>query len=307
MKLIAICYFKNYSLRLFTQHIFYFTSVFPHQMISRRVRLCLPRLGNILYRSYTSEVQRDVLEYDVVIVGAGPAGLSAAIRLKQLEEKTGRQINVCVLEKGSEPGAHILSGCCFDPRALNELFPDWKNMGTPVKQAVTKDKFMFMFEKNAITPPLGLPSMDAHGCYVISLSMLTRWLAEQATSLGVEIYSGFAVADVLYNEDGAVRGVVTGDMGISKEGHQKDSYTPGVEVVGKQTIFAEGCRGSASLKVMKKFNLNANSQMQTYALGVKELWIVPHAVAQQKSGRNYCFLLEFLLSKKIFEERKIFG
>lgn len=213
---------------------------------------------------------RESMEYDVVIVGAGPSGLSCAIRLKQLKP----ELTVCVLEKGSEVGAHLLSGAALEPRALNELIPDWKEKSAPVNVACTTDKFIFLTKNSAfrfITPP----QMNNHGNYIISLGNFGRWLAVQAEQLGVEIFPGFAAAEVLYNENGAVIGVATGDLGINKEGEKTADFAPGMELHAKQTVFAEGCHGSLTKTLIKKFDLRKNSDPQTYAIGIKEIWEVP--------------------------------
>lgn len=217
---------------------------------------------------------REAMEVDVVIVGAGPAGLSAAIKLRQLAIAQETELAVTVLEKGSEVGAHILSGAVIDPSSLTELLPDWKENGAPLKTEVKKDKFFFLKESSAFSFPNFLmpPLMSNHGNYIISLGNLTRWLAEQAEALGVEIYPGFAASEVLYNDDGSVKGVATGDMGIGKDGAPKDTFMRGMELHGKYVLFAEGVRGSLSKQMIQKFNLGENSDHQTYGIGLKELW-----------------------------------
>src|SRR5579872_4159691 len=214
------------------------------------------------------------MEYDVVIVGAGPSGLAAAIRLKQLAAAAGSDLAVCIVEKGSEVGAHILSGAVFEPRALNELIPDWRERGAPLVTPAAADRFLYLTERRAIRLPTP-PQMHNRGNYIISLGNLCRWLAQQAEELGIEIYPGFAAAEVLYDEAGRVRGVATGDMGIGKDGEPTERYTPGVELTARETLFAEGCRGSLTKTLIERFRLRDGLDPQTYALGVKELWEVP--------------------------------
>jgi electron-transferring-flavoprotein dehydrogenase len=243
-----------------------------------------------------SDAQRETMEYDVVVVGAGPSGLAAAIRLKQLAAAAGSELAVCVVEKGSEVGAHILSGAVFEPRALNELFPDWRERGAPLNTPATDDRFLYLTKNRALRLPTP-PQMHNHGNYIISLGNLCRWLAQQAEELGVEIYPGFAAAEVLYDENGRVRGVATGDMGIGKDGKPTERYTPGVELTARETLFAEGCRGSLTKTLIRRFHLREGHDPQTYGIGLKELWevapdrhqpgLVVHTIGWPLDGSTY--------------------
>ncbi len=222
---------------------------------------------------------RETMEYDVVIVGGGPAGLSAAIRLKQLAQQNNQEISVCVLEKGGELGAHTLSGAVMDPRALNELIPDWKNLGAPLNTPVSEDRFLFLTESKAIaTPNWMLPAcFQNHGNYVISLGNVVRWLGQQAENLGVEIFPGFAAAEILYDEQCAVTGVATGNMGIDRDGKPTDAFALGMELRAKYTLFAEGARGNLGKQLIAGYHLDAGKDPQTYGIGIKELWEIDPA------------------------------
>ena len=240
--------------------------------------------------------ERESMEFDVVVVGAGPAGLAAAIRLSQLAADAGEEVSVCVLEKGSEVGAHILSGAVMEPRAISELFPDWQERGAPLLTPVTKDRFLYLTEKRGFRLPTP-PQMANHGNYIISLGNVCRWLAGEAEALGVAIFPGFAAAQILFHDDGSVKGVATGDMGIGRDAKPRDTFEPGIELHARQVLFAEGCRGHLSRQLMDHFGLREGVQPQTYGIGIKELWDVDperhtpgtviHTAGWPMDGRTY--------------------
>ena len=223
-------------------------------------------------------MERESMEFDVLIVGGGPSGLATACRVSQLAQEKGQEITVCLVEKGSEIGAHILSGAVFEPRAMNELFPDWKEQGAPLNTAVKGDDIYYLTSSDSAkkVPNAFVPkTMHNEGNYIVSLGNVCRWLGEQAEALGVEVYPGFAASEILYNEDGSVKGIATGDMGVGMDGQPKDSYMPGMELHAKYTIFAEGCRGHLGKQLISKFNLDAGKDPQHYGIGIKELWQIP--------------------------------
>ena len=221
-------------------------------------------------------MERESMEFDVVIVGAGPAGLSTACRLMQLAQEKEQELMVCVVEKGSEVGAHLLSGAVFETRALDELIPDWKEKGAPLDTPAKKDKFLFLTSKGSFKLPAP-PQMHNKGNYIISLGNLARWLAQQAEDLGVEIFPGFAAAEILYDAQGAVIGVATGDMGLDEHGQKTEHFEPGMELHARQTVFAEGCHGSLTKALIQQYDLRSDSDPQTYGLGIKELWEIDPA------------------------------
>ena len=228
-------------------------------------------------------MQRESMEFDVVIVGAGPAGLAAALQLRKMSEQTGKDLSVAVVEKGAEVGAHILSGAVIETRALDELIPDWKDLGAPITTKVKHEKFRLLTKKRALSWPSSLliPQQRNHGNYIVSLGNVCRWLAEQAESKGVEIFPGFAASEILYHDDGSVKGIATGDMGIAAYGSEKGTFQAGYELHAKYTIFAEGCRGHLGKEIIKNFKLDTDSDPQHYGLGIKELWSVPAEQHQQ--------------------------
>ena len=229
-------------------------------------------------------VERESMDFDVVIVGAGPAGLAAAIRIKQMAAETGKDVSVVVLEKGSEVGAHILSGAVFDPKAMNELIPDWQQKGCPFETPVTKDTFLVLGQEGSIPLPVFMmpPMLHNHGMYIGSLGNVTRWMAGQAEALGVEIYPGFAASDLTYREDGSIKGVIAGVMGIEKNGEHGPNYSPGMELNGKYVLIGEGVRGSLAKRLIRDFKLDKDSGPQKFGIGVKELWQIP--AEQHKPG-----------------------